>query len=78
MLFQKRLKVVQTGFGSDISFSMRTFWFDAQTSSATGQNQTMECKLRLDPVAEASKTTPNDCSCHTRGECFDSGKIRKI
>ena len=78
MLFRKRLKVVQTGFGSDISFSMRTFWFDSQTSSVTGQYQTMECNLRLDPITEISTRQPDDCSCHTKGDCFDSGKISAI
>ena len=78
ILFQIRLEVTQTKFGSDISFSMRTFWFDAQTSSVTGQNQTMKCDLRLDPIATISTTQPDDCSCHTKEECFDSGKTRKI
>ena len=59
---------------------MRTFWFDAQTSSVTGQKQTMECNLRLDPVAAASSSQPNsssqpdDCSCHTQRGCSPEGK----
>ena len=79
-LFQKRLNVVQTRFGQDIGFSMRTFWFDAQTSSVTGQKQTMECSLRLDPVSAisssqpASSSQPDDCSCHTPAGCSPQGK----
>ena len=69
-LFKKRLNVVQTGFGSDIGFSMRTFWFNAQTSSSTGQDQTVECILRLDPIASVSSTQPGDCSCHTKADCL--------
>ena len=48
---------------------MRTFWFDAQTSSATGQNQTMECQLRLDPIDEVPITQPDDCTCYTKAGC---------
>ena len=65
--------MVQTKFGPDIGFSMRTFWFDAQTSSATGQSQTMECEIRLDPIAEVSKTQPDDCTCYTCQTCQNTG-----
>ena len=61
--------MVQTKFGPDVGFSMRTFWFDAQTSSATGQNQTMECQIRLDPIAEVPSTQPDDCTCYTKVAC---------
>ena len=76
MLFQKRLNVVQTKFGADIGFSMRSFWFNAETSSSTGQQQTMECNIRLDPVAAVSSSQPNDCTCHTREECFAQGNVQ--
>ena len=86
MLFQERLKVVQTKFGADIGFSMRTFWFNAATSSSTGQKQTMECNIRLDPVAAMSSSQPNylqprdsqpnDCTCYTRGECSAQGNVQ--
>ena len=65
--------MVQTGFGSDIGFSMRTFWFNAQTSSSTGQDQTVECNLRLDPIASVSSTQPRACSCYTQSECAAPG-----
>ena len=48
---------------------MRTFWFDAQTPSATGQIQTMECQLRLDPIDEVPITQPDDCTCYTKAGC---------
>ena len=75
------MNVVQTKFGADIGFSMRTFWFNAETSSSTGQKQTMECNIRLDPVAAVSSSQPNnsqpnDCTCHTRGECSAQGNVQ--
>ena len=80
------MNVVQTKFGADIGFSMRTFWFNAETSSSTGQKQTMECNIRLDPVAAVSSSQPNnsqpndsqpnDCTCHTRGECTGQGNVQ--
>ena len=86
MLFQKRLNVVQTKFGADIGFSMRSFWFNAETSSSTGQQQTMECNIRLDPVAavsssqpnnsQPSNSQPNDCTCYTRAECSAQGNVQ--
>ena len=44
------------------------------TSSVTGQKHTMECNLRLDPVAAASSSQPDDCSCHTQRGCSPEGK----
>ena len=80
------MNVVQTKFGADIGFSLRTFWFNAETSSSTGQKQTMECNIRLDPVAAVSSSQPNnsqpndsqpnDCTCHTRGECSPQGNVQ--
>ena len=67
--------MVQTGFGSDIDFTMRTFWFNAQTSSTTGQDQTVECDLRLDAIASVSTTTPGPCSCYTETDCAAPGTI---
>ena len=72
------MNVVQTGFGQDISFLMRTFWFNAQTSSTTGQGQTVECTLRLDPVASVSSTQPATCTCFTKTDCAAPGIIRTI
>ena len=74
-LSKNRLNVIQTTFGQDIGFSMRTFWFNAQTSSSTGQDQTVECNLRLDPVASVSSSQPNDCTCYTQADCAAPGKI---
>ena len=72
------MNLIQTGFGQDISFSMRTFWFNAQTSSSTGQDQTVECNLRLDPVASVSLSQPDDCTCYTQADCAAPGKTRFI
>ena len=67
--------MIQTTFGQDIGFSMRTFWFNAQTSSNTGQDQTVECNLRLDPIASVSSTQPSDCTCYTQADCAGPGKF---
>ena len=64
---------MQTVFGENIEFSMRTFLFKTQGSSAEEQQQTISCNLRLDPAGDVSSTEPNDCSCYSEEEC--SGKI---
>ena len=83
MLFEKRLNVVQTGFSPDIRFSMRTFWFMTDDSSNSGvdnagQEQTMQCDLRLNPIDAISSTQPEDCTCYTKERCAESGYIRSI
>ena len=64
---------MQSEFGANIEFSMRTFLFKTNGSSAEEQQQTITCNLHLDPVADVSSTEPDDCSCYTEEEC--SGKI---
>ena len=64
---------MQTVFGANIEFSMRTFLFKTQGSSAEEQQQTISCNLHLDPAADVSSTEPDDCSCYTEDEC--TGKI---
>ena len=71
-----RLNVMQTVFGANIEFSMRTFLFKTPGSSADSQQQTISCNLHLDPAAEVSSTEPDDCSCYTEEEC--AGKIKYI
>ena len=67
-----RLNVMQSVFGVSIEFSMRTFLFKTNGSSADEQQQTISCNLHLDPVADVSSTEPDDCSCYSEEEC--SGK----
>ena len=67
--------MIQTSFGPDIEFSMRTFWFNAQSSSFTGQEQTMECEIRLDLIASASSAQPDDCTCYTQEACSAPGLV---
>ena len=67
---------MQSVFGTSIEFSMRTFLFKTNGSSAEEQQQTITCNLHLDPVADVSSTEPDDCSCYTEEEC--SGKIGYI
>ena len=71
-----RLNVMQTVFGTNIEFSMRTFLFKTQGSSAEEQQQTISCNLHLDPAADVSTTEPDNCSCYSEEEC--SGKIEYI
>ena len=74
----KRLRVVQTEFGQNIGFSMRTFRFIISGSQATEeQQQTISCNLHLEPVANVSSTQPDDCSCHSEEACAP-GKIGLI
>ena len=64
----KRLNVVQTSFGKDIGFSVRTFRFlDDQPSN--DQTQTISCELYLDPSDEASAEQATDCTCYSESEC---------
>ena len=65
---RKRLNVVQTSFGKDIGFSVRTFRFlDDQPSN--DQSQTISCELHLDPSDGASAEQAADCTCHNESEC---------
>ena len=73
-LSHKRLNVVQTEFGQNVSFEMRTFRFIIAGSSETeAQNQTIACNLHLEPVDDVSSTQPDDCSCHTEADCRNQG-----
>ena len=67
---------MQTVFGVNIEFSMRTFLFKTQGSSADEQQQTISCNLHLDPVDDVPSTQADDCSCHSESEC--TGKIFKF
>ena len=63
-----RLNMMQTLFGKDIAFSVRTFRFTSgQTSS--NQEQIINCQLYLEPAAEASTEQAADCTCYTEDEC---------
>ena len=66
------MNVVQTEFGQNVSFEMRTFRFITTDSSATeAQDQTINCKLHLERANDVTSTQPNDCSCHTEAECLN-------
>ena len=63
-----RLNVVQTAFGKDIAFSVRTFRFtDGQ--STDDQNQTVTCEMHLEPAADVPEEQATDCTCYTAEEC---------
>ena len=65
---------MQTEFGQNVSFEMRTFRFIKVGTSATeAQNQTISCDLHLDPANDVTSTQPDDCSCHTETDCVTPG-----
>ena len=62
--------MLQTVFGVNIEFSMRTFRFTSVGSvSAEEQTQTIECDLYLEPIADISEDQAADCTCYTQEEC---------
>lgn len=68
-----RLNVVQTEFGENVSFEMRTFRFITTGSRATEiQEQTVTCKLYLEPVNDVISTQQDDCLCHTETDCANT------
>ena len=66
--------MVQTDFGQNVSFDMRTFRFITTDSSATeAQDQLFTCNLYLKPIGEITSIQPEDCSCHTEADCLNPG-----
>ena len=61
---------MQTVFGANIGFSMRTFHFKTERSSIE-QQQTLACNLHLDPVDDVPSTEPGDCSCYSATQCSE-------
>ena len=64
--------MIQTAFGKDIGFSLRTFRFTDGQSSSSAQEQTISCELHLEPVANVPEEQAADCTCFTASDC---GKI---
>ena len=60
--------MVQTLFGKDIAFSIRTFRFSGGQSSSD-QVQTISCQLYLESADDVSEEQAPDCSCYTAEEC---------
>lgn len=71
-----RLNVVQTDFFPNASFEMRTFRFITSGSSTEVQQQTIKCKIRLDPVNDVIQQQSNNCSCYTQTECEQNQNLR--
>ena len=60
--------MVQTAFGKDIAFSVRTFRFtDGQSTDV--QNQTVTCEMHLEPAADVPAEQAADCTCYSVEEC---------
>ena len=64
--------MIQTLFGKDIAFSMRTFRFSSG-QILESQNQTISCEFHLDPTDDVPEEQASDCTCYTEDEC--AGKI---
>ena len=68
--------MVQTDFGQNVSFEMRTFRFITAGSTETdAQQQTIACNLHLEPIADVSTSQPDDCTCFTQAACATPGQI---
>ena len=71
------MNVVQTGFGENVSFEMRTFLFITTGSSALeapeAQDQTVSCNLHSEPANDITTTQPDNCSCYTEADCSTPG-----
>ena len=63
-----RLDVVQTLFGRDIAFSMRTFRFVGEQSEGE-QEHTINCQLYLEPAADVAEEQASDCTCYSADAC---------
>ena len=60
--------MVETLFGKDIAFSVRTFRFTDGQSSTDDQNQTITCELYLEPADQVSEQA-SDCVCYNAEQC---------
>ena len=60
--------MVQTLFGKDIAFSMRTFRFSSG-QALESQNQTISCEFHLEPTDDVPEQQASDCTCYTEDGC---------
>lgn len=60
--------MVQTSFGKDIEFSVRTFEFTGGQTSGD-QEQTISCELHLEPAADVLHEQASGCTCHNVENC---------
>ena len=59
--------MVQTLFGKDISFSVRTFRFAGGHDG--DQEQTITCQLHLEPVGDVPEEQASECTCFNEHDC---------
>ena len=64
-----RLNVVQTLFGKDIAFSVRTFKFTTDDGTPGVQEQTISCELHLESAADVTQEQASDCTCYDEEDC---------
>ena len=74
IIFQ-RLKVEQTLFGQTVGFRMRTFRFKTAETASEDQNQTITCKLHLEPTEDIVEEQAPNCSCYTVDDCLGKSFI---
>ena len=48
---------------------MRTFRFTAGDAVDNEQQQTIDCNLHLEPIADITQDQAADCTCHTQDQC---------
>ena len=61
--------MVQTLFGRDIAFSVRTFRFTGGNQTSGDQEQTISCELHLEPAADVPHQQASDCTCYDVETC---------
>ena len=66
--------MVQTLFGKDIEFSVRTFRFSGGQSSSN-QEQIINCQLHLEPADNVSEGQAPDCTCYNAEECSNECEL---
>ena len=67
--------MVQTEFGENIGFSMRTFRFIVAGTQTEAQQQTISCHLYLEPATDVTPIDqPADCSCYSEAQCSLPGR----
>ena len=59
--------MVQTTFGKNIAFSVRTFRFASEQDG--DQDQTITCQVHLEPVANVPEQQASGCTCFNEHDC---------
>ena len=66
--------MVQSEFGKNIGFSLRTFRFVVAGGEADEQEHIISCNVHLEPAADVPSTQPDDCTCYSEAQCTVQGR----